>query len=150
MRADNTAAIITAARQRHERTRAKAVLALRELARTGVPVTFTTVAQAAGVSRSWLYGELDLRVEITRLRQADPAPGATPVPVTQRASDASLRRRLELAQQQIRALRTERDQLRRQPVRLTTVARHPDVAALWDSLVRRPIDPGHHRRKGLT
>jgi hypothetical protein len=114
MRADNTAAIITAARQRHERTRAKAVLALRELARTGVPVTFTTVAQAAGVSRSWLYGELDLRAEITRLRQADPAPGTTPVPVTQRASDASLRRRLELAQQQIRALRTERDQLRRQ------------------------------------
>jgi hypothetical protein len=47
--------IIAAARQRHELTRAKAVKALRELDRTGAPVTFQAVAAAARVSRSWLY-----------------------------------------------------------------------------------------------
>ena len=36
-----------AAARRHELTRAKAVQALRELARAGAPVTFAGVAQAA-------------------------------------------------------------------------------------------------------
>jgi hypothetical protein len=54
MRADNTAAIIRAAQQRHQLTRAKAIRALRELDHSGEPVTFEAVARAAGVSRSWL------------------------------------------------------------------------------------------------
>ncbi len=41
-----------AAARRHELTRSKAIQALRELDRAGVPVTFAGVAQAAGVSRS--------------------------------------------------------------------------------------------------
>ncbi|MEV4170217.1 hypothetical protein [Nonomuraea sp. NPDC049709] len=55
MPADNTHHLIIAARQRHELTRSKAIQALRELDRTGAPVTFQTVAQQASVSRSWLY-----------------------------------------------------------------------------------------------
>ena len=47
-----------AAARRHELTRARAVQALRELDRAGTPVTFAGVAQAAGVSRSWLYQAL--------------------------------------------------------------------------------------------
>ena len=43
-----------AAARRHELTRSRAVQALRELDRAGVPVTFAGVAQAAGISRSWL------------------------------------------------------------------------------------------------
>ncbi len=114
MRSDNTAPIIAAARRRHAMTRAKAIRALRELERNGSPVTFAAVAHEAGVSRSWLYGEDDLREEITRLREAArPAPTRA-VPVTQRASDSSLRRRLELAEERIRVLRSENEQLRRQ------------------------------------
>jgi hypothetical protein len=68
MRADNTAAIITAAQRRHELTRAKAIRALRELDHAGAPVTFEAAARAAGVSPSWLYAQPGVRAEIERLR----------------------------------------------------------------------------------
>jgi hypothetical protein len=95
--------IVAAARRRHELTRAKAIQALRELERSGAPVSFVAVAQAAGISRSWLYVQDDLRKEITRLRPLTAGrPATAAIPATQRASDASLRRRLELAEQRIR------------------------------------------------
>jgi Family of unknown function (DUF6262) len=114
MRPDNTASIITAARQRHELTRAKAIQALRELDHAGIPVTFAAVAAAAAVSRSWLYAQDDLREEIERLRQATKRSPNPPLPTSQRASDASLLRRLEAAHHQIQQLRDERDKLRHQ------------------------------------
>jgi hypothetical protein len=115
MPADHTPPIVAAARRRRELTRAKAIRALRELERSGAPVGFAAVAQAAGISRSWLYAQDDLRAEITRLREASSGRANTPaVPASQRASDASLRRRLELAEQRIRQLRNDNDQLRRE------------------------------------
>jgi hypothetical protein len=107
MRPDNTAPIIAAARQRHELTRAKAIQALRELDRAGTPVTFQTVAAAAQVSRSWLYSQPDIRAEIQRLRRATCRPSSLTVPVGQRASDSSLRTRLEAALERNRALSEE-------------------------------------------
>ena len=68
-----------AAARRHELTRSKAVQALRELNRVGTHVTFAGVAQAAGVSRSWLYTQPDISGQIRRLRQ--------------QANDATRRRR---------------------------------------------------------
>jgi small-conductance mechanosensitive channel len=114
MRADNTRHIITAARQRHELTRAKAIQALRNLDADGSPVTVGAVAHAAGVSRSWLYAQPDLRAEIDRLRTAHHRSPASPVPARQRASDASLLRRLETAQKRIRQLTQDNQQLREQ------------------------------------
>ncbi len=65
---------------------------------TGTAITFGTVAREAGVSRSWLYNQPDLRTEIERLRaRRQSIPAARPVPDRQRASDASLLRRLEAA-----------------------------------------------------
>lgn len=52
----NTAPLAAAARKRRELTRAKAIQALREVDRTGAPVSFEGVARRAGISRSWLYG----------------------------------------------------------------------------------------------
>jgi len=60
----NTAGLTAAARTRHELTRAKAVKALHDLQRQGVPVTFGVVAATAGVSRSWLYRQAGLRQQI--------------------------------------------------------------------------------------
>ncbi len=114
MRPDNSPAIIAAAWRRHELTRAKAVQAIRELDRTGAPISFAAVAHTAGVSRSWLYAEHDLRQEITRLREATRRAPTCGIPAGQRASDASLRRRLEVAEQRIRQLREDNDKLRRQ------------------------------------
>src|SRR5262249_10534260 len=115
MRPDPTSAIVAAARRRHELTRAKAIQAVRELERTGAPVSFAAVAKTARISRSWLYTEPDLAAEIARLREATADhPKAPRIPATQRASDTSLRRRLELAEQRIRELRRDNEQLRRQ------------------------------------
>ena len=68
MRADNSRHIVAAAHNRHEYTRAKAIQDLREIDAAGTAVTFDTVARAAGVCRSWLYTQPDLRAEIERLR----------------------------------------------------------------------------------
>lgn len=114
MRPDNTAPIIAAARQRHEFTRAKAIQALRELDRAGTWVTFQAVAAAATVSRSWLYSQPDIRVEIERLREATCRPPVPPIPAGQRTSDSSLRARLEAALERNRALTEENQRLRRQ------------------------------------
>jgi len=117
MRPDNTAPIIAAARHRHELTRAKAIQAIRELDHAGTPVTFAAVAEKAAVSRSWLYTNGDIREQIQQLRDATTPPPCPPIPASQRASDNSLRHRLEAAHQQIRELRDERDRLRRQLAR---------------------------------
>src|SRR6266852_4200212 len=86
-----------AAARRHELTRAKAVQALRELDRAGQPVTFAAVAVAAGVSRSWLYTQPDIRDQIQRLRGIRDGKPPSAIPAGQRATDTSLRARLTAA-----------------------------------------------------
>lgn len=114
MPADNTSPLITAARRRHELTRAKAIRAVRELDRLGTPITFQTVASTAEVSRSWLYAQPDIRAEIERLRQTTRQAPSPPIPTAQRASDASLLQRLAEAHQRNRQLAEENQRLRQQ------------------------------------
>jgi Family of unknown function (DUF6262) len=107
-----------AAARRHELTRARAVQALRELDRAGVPVTFAGVAKAAGISRSWLYTQPDIGSQIRRLRQETNAGGsAGSVPAGQRTTDASLRARLTTALDRNKQLADENARLRRQLAR---------------------------------
>jgi Family of unknown function (DUF6262) len=114
MRPDPAAPLAEAAARRHELTRAKAIQALRELDRSGQPVTFASVASAAGISRSWLYTQPDIRDQITQMRgtRSRGTPGT--VPASQRASDNSLRARLASALQRNQALASENARLRRQ------------------------------------
>ena len=74
-----TAALAAAARQRADQTRQRATEALQRLHTTGQPITFAHVARTAGVSRSWLYRQPDLRADIDRLRRVATAQ-AVPVP----------------------------------------------------------------------
>ena len=107
-----------AAARRYELTRAKAIQALRELDRAGAPVTFAAVASAAGISRSWLYTQPDIRDQIRRLRgKTDGAGSAGAIPAGQRATDASLRTRLTAALTRNQRLTDENTQLRRQLAR---------------------------------
>ena len=107
-----------AASRRHELTRSKAIQALRELDRAGTPVTFAGVAQAAGVSRSWLYTQPDISSQIRRLRQDTGGTGsAGAVPASQRTTDASLRARLTAALDRNKQLADENARLRRQLAR---------------------------------
>jgi Family of unknown function (DUF6262) len=107
-----------AAARRHELTRSRAVQALRELDRAGTPVTFAGVAQAAGVSRSWLYAQADISSQIRRLRQRTNGAGsAGAIPAGQRPTDASLRARLTTALDRNKQLADENARLRRQLAR---------------------------------
>jgi len=101
-----------AAARRHELTRSRAVQALRELDRAGAPVTFAGVAQAAGISRTWLYTQPDISSQIRRLRQETNVGSA--IPAAQRTTDASLRARLTAALERNKQLADENTRLRRQ------------------------------------
>ena len=75
MRADNSHHVVDAARRRARATRRSAVAALRRMNEAGMPITFDSLAREAGVSRSWLYNQPDLRAEVERLRDR-PHPAA--------------------------------------------------------------------------
>jgi Family of unknown function (DUF6262) len=108
MRADNTDRLLATTRERRERTRARAAEALTTIAE---PVTVARFAKLAGVSRSWLYTQPDLIEQIEALATTRPT-AVTDRPAAQRASTASLQRRLELAHQRVRQLSVENEQLR--------------------------------------
>lgn len=112
MPADNSHLIVAAAHRRATATRRRAVAALRRMDATGTTITFENVAREAGVSRSWLYNQPDLRAEIERLRARHRIPATRPVPDRQRASDASLLRRLEAATKRNQQLEAENRELR--------------------------------------
>lgn len=113
MRADNSHHIIAAARRRATATRRRAVAALRRMDNAGQSISFDALAREAKVSRSWLYAQPDLRAEVERLRdRRNPSPADRRVPDRQRASDASLRQRLEITTQRNRELEAENRQLR--------------------------------------
>jgi hypothetical protein len=107
-----------AAVRRHELTRSRAVQALRELDRAGDPVTFAGVAQAAGVSRSWLYTQPDISGQIRKLREKTYRAGsAGAIPAGQRSTEASLRARLTAALDRSKQLAADNARLRRQLAR---------------------------------
>jgi len=116
--ADNTAFIVKAAQDRRATALRRAGEALRHLDRSGGPVNFRAVAEAAGVSRSWLYREPNLRAEVERLRSDCPPCTSAAPPTAQRASAESLQHRLEAALEQVASLRQENRQLREQVARL--------------------------------
>lgn len=113
MRADNSRHLIASAQHRAEQTRRRAVATLRRMDTTGKPITFESVAREAGVSRSWLYAQADLRQEVERLRARHQTRPSTAVPPDrQRASETSLLRRLEAATERIRHLERDNRELR--------------------------------------
>lgn len=110
MRADNTDRLRHAARQRSEQTHARAVEALKTMA--DGPVTVARLAAAAGISRSWIYTQPQLVEQIETLAATRHTTSSISAPATQRASTTSLLRRLDLAQQRVRQLILENEQLR--------------------------------------
>ena len=115
-RADNSHHLQRAAIERHDSAVTRAQNTIEALDRAGTAVTFTAVASAAGVSRSWLYTQSDLRDAITHLRHQRPS--ITPArPAAQRATTDSLRARLDAARDEIRHLRTENANMHEQLAR---------------------------------
>ncbi|MEU6201137.1 hypothetical protein [Streptomyces sp. NPDC047061] len=125
------------ARRRHSLDkRARVLTILATLEKQGKPLTFAAVARAARVS-TWLTYAPGVRehIEAAQLRQAHSTP---PSATASSPSQLSLRTELEIARQEIKELRDERD-------RLQTALRHqlgqqldaihtPDTATRADQL----------------
>lgn len=69
-RAARTARLTAAARVRSADTEARARRAIARLHNSGRPITFTAIAQAAGVSTSFLYQHRELRADIIGRRNS--------------------------------------------------------------------------------
>lgn len=111
MRTDRADQLAEHARARHEQTLQQAHATLTSMADNGDAITVSLLASKAGVSRSWIYTQPELRDQIERL-QSQTRTGAPRREAANGASEESLRRRLALAHQRIAQLRAENQQLR--------------------------------------
>lgn len=128
MRQDNSHHLLAAAQRRHTDTLERARKALHELGETGHRRTVTQIAAHAGVSRSWLYAQPELREQLRRLTATPKTAESTPTRI-ERGSDASLRQRLTLAHERIHELDDENRQLRNQIALLHGQLRANRIAA---------------------
>ncbi|MGQ4358215.1 DUF6262 family protein [Streptomyces drozdowiczii] len=102
--ADNARFLVEASKARSRQARERAEEAIKAAARRNERPTVVGIANAAGVSRSWLYTQTDLITAINQLQQRAPALHRSP---RNAASDASLHRRLETALERNRQLRDQ-------------------------------------------
>jgi DNA anti-recombination protein RmuC len=107
-----------AAQARHTATLQRAEDTVRRLAkRPGATITFRLVAEAAGVSRSWLYQQPQLRAQINQLRDRPTGGNRAAVPTAEQATADSLRQQLRTYREEINRLRAENQTLREQLAR---------------------------------
>ncbi len=114
--ADRVQRLREAAQARHDATLRRAENTLRQLAQRGGPITFRRVAEEAGVSRSWLYRQDQLRCQIDQLRDTATS-RASSIPAAERATIDSLRQQLRAYRSEIARLRLENQALRQQLAR---------------------------------
>ncbi len=105
-----------AAQARHDDTLARAQDAIARLARRGSTVTYRGIAEAAGVSRSWLYRQESLRQQIDQLRDL-PASREPTMPPAERATADSLRQQIHTYRAEINRLKTENQEIREELAR---------------------------------
>lgn len=152
MRSDNSHHLVVAAQRRRDDTLERARRALHDLRETGQRHTITEIAARAGVSRSWLYAQPELRDELRQLAAPSKTARFAPAQID-RASDTSLRQRLTLAHERIRELDHENRQLRNQiahlhgELRANRIVSTPVADTVHDAstLVTRPNDPSRSR-----
>ncbi|MGB2919421.1 MAG: DUF6262 family protein [Mycobacterium sp.] len=128
MRPNNIHHLIAAAQRRRADTLQRAHQALQDLGDTGQQRTVTQIAAHAGVSRSWLYAQPELRDQLRQLT-ARPQPSEPAATQVARSSEASLRQRLTLAHERIRELDNDNRHLRDQIALLHGQLRANRIAA---------------------
>lgn len=77
------------ASQKSAATRERAEAALVQLIKERRPINFTSVAQAAGISTAWLYGDQDLKHRIMHLRKQETPAVQVKIPPREQASESS-------------------------------------------------------------
>lgn len=113
--AGNSRFLVQAAARRHDAMVARTHKAVEDLDRSGRQISFIAVAEAADVSRAWLYRNIDVRDTIIRVRTATQRLSGNPA--NQRATTESLRQLLDTAHDDLTRLRAENVSLRDQLAR---------------------------------
>jgi len=100
------------AQHKAESTHARAEEAITLLLKQQHPINFKAVAETAGISTAWLYGNQDVKMRIIHLRSQQIPRPSVKVPAKEQASDASkdtmiaaLRRRTKEQEEELRQLR---------------------------------------------
>jgi hypothetical protein len=115
----NTEAVVRLAAEKSEKARVRTREAIQCLQKQGKPINFSTVCEAARVSKTFLYDprHADLAEEIRRLREA-PVQRSPAVPLakgkSESAKDAQIARfkeRVQKLEQQVRELQQENELL---------------------------------------
>lgn len=115
----NTEAVIRLAAEKSEKARLRTREAIASLRQQGKPINFSTVCEAARVSKTFLYDprHADLAEEIRRLREIPvklPAEALLPKEKSETAKDAQiahLKERVQKLEQQVRELQQENELL---------------------------------------
>lgn len=108
----NTEGIKQLAREKRQEAFKKTERGIKELIKAREPVTFTSVAQRAGVSTSWLYQQPELVEKIKQLRQT--TQGKTYIAPKQRASDASKEAIIATLRNEIKKIREDNKSLKKE------------------------------------
>lgn len=124
--ADRVKALRLAAQERHSATLRRAEHALQVLVASGEPVSFARLANAAKVSRSWLYNQSGLRAEVQRHRRPRPA-APRKRPPDQAATVESLRQQVHAYREELARLRAENQVLNDQLARLLGAQRVANI-----------------------
>lgn len=131
----NVDGLRAASARKHEEAGLKVDSAIRGLLRAGESITFRRVASEARVSTGWLYGQPDVKEQITRLRgQSDGKVGRP----AERASDASKEAIVHALRQRVGTLDAER---RRLLARIEQLEERIEV--LYGELYTKRVDQPH-------
>ncbi len=107
----NTDGMATAAKRRAQEARQKVDGAIASLLRANRPVNFNSVANAAGVTKAYLYSKPDIRDRIETLRQQQVGARAQR-PVSSERTEASKAMLLAAKERRIKELEAEVRRLR--------------------------------------
>lgn len=110
----NVEGLRTTAQKKAEATQQQAEAALEQLIKEQRPITFRGVAEAAGISTAWLYGNEVIKQRIMHLRAQQVPKARVRIPPREQASNASkdaviaaLQKRIREQAEEIKALRKQ-------------------------------------------
>lgn len=112
--ARNIDGLRTAAQRKAEATQHKAEAALALLLKEQRPITFNAVAEEAGISTAWLYGNEAIKQRIMHLRAQRTPTAPVKIPPREQASNASKDAVIAALQKRVREQAAEIEHLKRQ------------------------------------
>jgi len=110
----NTLGLRAHAQQKTVDTARRAEAAIAQLLKEQRPVNFKTVAQTAGISTAWLYGNEALKQRIMHLRLQQVPAVQVKIPPREQASSASKDAMIAALRQRIKKLEEENRMLKQQ------------------------------------